>query len=257
MTGLAARRCRPKRASHFGRGCSGGLKLTPASLKVAAQSRLYALKAEALVPPKLRLTIYCLYNTLKRMFRFPGGSEAPETGHGMRILIAEGDPHFRRMLEHMLVSWQYDAIAATNRPEILALLKTDDAPDVALLDSAMAASDGFQLCRKIRESAGPLTGTYLIMLLRRSITVRDVFAASLDAGADDYICKPFDPEELRARLRVGAQVIALRRSLSARESELEATTVRIRELQELLLERASAGETAHTAMSAQASMAVR
>lgn len=149
----------------------------------------------------------------------------------MRILIGERDPHFRRMLEHMLTSWEYQAIACTSGPEALALLESNHAPEVALLDSAMPVMDGFQLCRKIRESPGPLARIYVVMLLRRSITIRDVFAASLDAGADDYICKPFDPEELRARLRVGTQVIALRRDLGALERELEATSLRVQELQ--------------------------
>ena len=175
----------------------------------------------------------------------------------MKILIAERDPHFRRMLEHMLMNWQYDAITATNAPEVLALLATEHAPDIALLDSAMPAVDGFQLCRNIREGSSPAANTYIIMLLRRSITIRDVFAASLDAGADDYICKPFDPEELRARLRVGAREIALRRNLSARESELEATTIRVKELQELFLERTAAAETDRNAMAAQAGLAMR
>jgi DNA-binding response OmpR family regulator len=175
----------------------------------------------------------------------------------MKILIAERDPHFRRMLEHMLMNWQYDAITATNGPEVLALLATDHAPDVALLDSAMSTVDGFQLCRKIRESSEPAANTYVIMLLRRSITIRDVFAASLDAGADDYICKPFDPEELRARLRVSAREIALRRNLGAGERELEAMAVRVKELEELFLERAAASEGDRNAMSAQAGLALR
>jgi DNA-binding response OmpR family regulator len=176
----------------------------------------------------------------------------------MRILIAERDPHFRRMLEHMLMSWQYQAISSTSGPEALALLESAHAPEVALLDSAMPVVDGFQLCRRIREASGaPLASTYIIMLLRRSITIRDVFAASLDAGADDYICKPFDPEELRARLRVGAQVIALRRSLGARERELEATTVRVKELQTLLLERHATREAIETAMAAPVGLGAR
>jgi DNA-binding response OmpR family regulator len=175
----------------------------------------------------------------------------------MRILIAERDSHFRRMLEHMLTSWQYGTIAATTGQEVMALLATEHAPDVALLDSAMTDVDGFQICRKIRQGPEPLASAYVIMLLRRSISIRDVFAASLDAGADDYICKPFDPEELRARLRVGAQVIALRRSLGTRERELEQTAIRIKELQELLLERAPAAESDRSAMSAQAGLSAR
>jgi DNA-binding response OmpR family regulator len=175
----------------------------------------------------------------------------------MRILIAECDPHFRRMLEHMLMNWQYDAITATNAPEVLALLATEHAPDVTLLDSAMPAVDGFQLCRKIRESLDPTARTYIIMLLRRSITIRDVFAASLDAGADDYICKPFDPEELRARLRVGVREIALRKNLGARERELEASASRVKELQELFPERRAASEADRNATSAHAGLAAR
>jgi DNA-binding response OmpR family regulator len=175
----------------------------------------------------------------------------------LKILIAERDPHFRRMLEHMLMNWQYASIAAINGPEVLALLATEHPPEVALLDSAMPTVDGFQLCRNIRECSNSAANTYIIMLLRRSITIRDVFAASLDAGADDYICKPFDPEELRARLRVSAREIAVRRNLDARERELEATTLRVRELQELFLERTATGEAGHNAMAAQAGFAIR
>lgn len=171
----------------------------------------------------------------------------------MRILIAERDPHFRRMLEHMLMTWEHSAIAATTGTEALALLEAERAPDIALLDSAMPIVDGYQLCRKIRESSGALAGTYTIMLLRRSITIRDVFAASLDAGADDYICKPFDPEELRGRLRVGAQAIVLRRSLAAREREFESACSRIKELEELLSAPPPASETVVGTRTAQAS----
>jgi phosphoserine phosphatase RsbU/P len=170
----------------------------------------------------------------------------------MKILIAERDPYFRRMVEHMLISWEHDVMLALDHAEILALLGTERAPDVALLDSALAPMDGFHICRKIRESSGLLASSYVIMLLRRSVAIQDVFAASLDAGADDYICKPFDPEELRSRLRVGARVIGLRRNLGARERELAAATLRIKELQEPLPEGAPASSVDRAAMSAQA-----
>jgi phosphoserine phosphatase RsbU/P len=173
----------------------------------------------------------------------------------MKILIAERDTYFRRMIEHMLVSWNHDVMAALDDAEIMALLATVRGPDVALLDSAMAPLDGFHICRKIRETSGPLASSYIIMLLRRSVAIHDVFAASLDAGADDYICKPFDPEELRARLRVAARLLAMRHHLDARERELEAATARIKELQQLPMERASASERDRGAMSAQAGAA--
>lgn len=175
----------------------------------------------------------------------------------MKILIAERDPYFRRMVEHMLTSWAHQVLSALDHTEILALLATEHAPDVALLDSAMAPLDGFHISRKIRESSGPLASSYIIMLLRRSVAIHDVFAASLDAGADDYICKPFDPEELRARLRVATRVIALRQNLAAREREVEAATVRIKQLQESMTGGAPASGGDRVAMSARAGATVR
>jgi DNA-binding response OmpR family regulator len=175
----------------------------------------------------------------------------------MRILIAERDPHFRRMVEHMLLSWEHDVMAALDDTEILALLATERAPDVALLDSALAPLDGFHICRRIRGSPGSLASSYVVMLLRRSVAIQDVFAASLDAGADDYICKPFDPEELRGRLRVAARVIALRHDLGDRERELEQATARIKELQHVSVQRVTASRRDRAAAAAQAGVAGR
>lgn len=141
----------------------------------------------------------------------------------MKVLIAEDDPFFRRLLQQLLVpecevSTVEDGVAACRR------LQENDGPTLAILDWVMPGMAGPQVCREVR--ANPrISGAYLILLTAKNSSA-DILAG-LRAGADDYVTKPFEPEELRARVRVGRRIIELQAALAAKETELE--TMRARE----------------------------
>jgi DNA-binding response OmpR family regulator len=149
----------------------------------------------------------------------------------MDVLIAEDDVVSRRALEATLQKWGYRVIAVTNGTAAWELLRQEGGPRLAILDWMMPGLDGATLCRRVRQQQAGRP-PYLILLTAKNNT-EDV-VAGLDAGADDYVIKPFDREELRARLQVGVRMVALQQSLADRVSELEQALVRVKQLQGLL-----------------------
>jgi DNA-binding response OmpR family regulator len=147
----------------------------------------------------------------------------------VRVLIAEDDALFRRALEQLLTA-EFEIISVEDGVAAWVLLQEDDPPKMALLDWVMPGMSGPQLCRALR--ANPATaGTYTILLTARN-SATDV-AAGLRAGADDYVTKPFEAEELRARVRLGRRILELQDSLAAQASVLEDALGRERLLQTL------------------------
>lgn len=149
----------------------------------------------------------------------------------MRVLIAEDDPTSRRMLEAILERWGYEVVAVSDGNEAWRVFQGEDPPQLAILDWMMPGTDGIEACRKIREAKVP-SPPYIIILTgktRKEDTVR-----GLEAGANDYITKPFDPDELRARIRVGRRVLELEGDLSDRVGELEDALDHVKNLQGLL-----------------------
>ncbi len=134
----------------------------------------------------------------------------------MKILIAEDDSVSRRLLEAFLSKWGYEVIVATNGAEAWRIFEQDEAPRLALLDWMMPELDGIEVCRRVRvREARPYV--YMVLLTARS-QKQDLLKA-LEAGADDYLTKPFDADELRARLHVGRRIIELQDALiAARET---------------------------------------
>jgi two-component system cell cycle response regulator len=134
-----------------------------------------------------------------------------------RVLIAEDDPVSRRMLQAFLAKWGYDVEVAADGREALAALEQPSAPQLAVLDWMMPGVEGPQVCQKVRQ----LTGrpyTYILLLTARG--QKDDLLRGLASGADDYLTKPFDSQELRARLRVGERILELERNLIAAREEL-------------------------------------
>jgi diguanylate cyclase (GGDEF)-like protein len=128
----------------------------------------------------------------------------------MRILIAEDDPKFRCLLEEMLSRWGYDVIVAENGIAALQILQCEDSPRLAILDWMMPGMDGVEVCRVVREKSNE-PYTYIILLTSHQ---RDEdLSIGMEAGADDYITKPFKHNELRLRLRVGRRIIELQEEL--------------------------------------------
>lgn len=125
----------------------------------------------------------------------------------------------------------YDPISTQDGNETWARLQQVDAPQLAILDWVMRGISGPEICRRVRQSSR-LRSMYLIILTARN-SAADV-VSGLRAGADDYITKPFDPEELRARVKVGRRVVDLRKSLAEQSAELNKSVEREKQLQELL-----------------------
>lgn len=136
----------------------------------------------------------------------------------MKILIAEDNRFYRIALENTLKEWGYQVVAAGNGSEALDILQQPHAPQIAILDWMMPGVDGPEVCRRIRGVARPQP-TYIILLTARD--GRDNIITGLKSGADDYIAKPFDSEELRARLQVGLRIVGLQNNLAQRVKELE------------------------------------
>ena len=149
----------------------------------------------------------------------------------MRILIAEDDLVSRKMLEATLTRWGYEVLVTCDGQSALQALTGPDAPRVAILDWMMPSLDGVDVCRKVRE--GSVAQPPYVILLTAKGNKEDI-VSGLEAGADDYIIKPFDREELRARLQAGLRIITLQNQLAARVRELEEAIARIRTLQGLL-----------------------
>jgi CheY-like chemotaxis protein len=149
----------------------------------------------------------------------------------MKVLIAEDDLIPCRMLAAALAGWGYEVTAAADGLEAWRALQGPDAPRLAVLDWQMPGLDGTEVCRRLRRQAAA-EPTYVILLTARS--GKEDVVAGLDAGANDYVTKPFDRAELHARVRVGSQVVALQRSLAARVRELEEALGQVKQLQGLL-----------------------
>lgn len=134
----------------------------------------------------------------------------------MRILIAEDDPVSRLTLETFLTKWGYQVISATNGKGALDLLRAGEPPRMAVLDWMMPEIDGINVCREVRKRGGE---PYIYILLLTAKGQKRDIVEGLDAGADDYLTKPFDADELKARLRAGRRIVALQEALiSAREA---------------------------------------
>ena len=149
----------------------------------------------------------------------------------MRILIAEDDVISRRILEVTLQKWGYEVTVVVDGAQAWELLQRDNAPALAILDWMMPFVDGAEVCRRVR--ARPRTPPPYLILLTTRESPGDV-VKGLEAGADDYITKPFDADELRARVRVGVRMVELQSNLASRVHELEGALGRVKQLQGLL-----------------------
>ena len=142
----------------------------------------------------------------------------------MLVLIADDDPVSRRALEATLTGWGYEVEVVNDGQQALdALLREGAPPRLAVLDWMMPGLDGPEVCRIVRaRSQGP----YAWLLLLTARKKGSDLIAGLEAGADEYIKKPFDPGELKARLRVGERILALQAQLLEAQKALHVLATR-------------------------------
>ena len=136
----------------------------------------------------------------------------------MKVLVAEDNGTMRIMVAGVLARWGHQAVAAADGEEAWRIMQQPDAPRIALLDWEMPGMDGIEICRRLRarESEG---AEYTYAILLTSHSEKNEIVAGIEAGADDYVVKPFDQYELRARVRTGSRIIELQTELLQRKEE--------------------------------------
>ena len=149
----------------------------------------------------------------------------------MRILIAEDDITSRALLKYMLTKWGYEVFVTKDGNEAWEALHAEDAPRFAILDWMMPGLDGVEVCRKVRQ-LDVSNPTYIILLTSRT-SKKDIIAG-LEAGADDYIGKPYETDELRVRVKVGERVAALQSALAEQVHSLQEALAHVKTLQGIL-----------------------
>jgi sigma-B regulation protein RsbU (phosphoserine phosphatase) len=149
----------------------------------------------------------------------------------MRILLAEDEPLSRHLVTRLLEGWGYEVTVASDGDEAMAALANEDGPRLAILDWMMPGMDGTDVCKQLRTEAGT-EYTYVILLTAKK--QKEDVVAGLDAGADDYITKPFNEEELHSRVRAGERILKLKGALAYKLVELQDALDHVRQLQGLL-----------------------
>ena len=147
----------------------------------------------------------------------------------MKVLVAEDDSLVLHLLDRLLAA-DYEVVTARDGAQAWEILRQKDGPRLALLDWQMPGMNGDEICRKARLL--PETPMYLLLLTACKSSA-DVLAG-FDAGADDYVTKPFDADVLRARVAVGRRVLQLQQSLTERVAELQEALLSVRKLEGLL-----------------------
>ena len=151
----------------------------------------------------------------------------------MKIVVADDDNVSRRLLEVTLPRWGFDCTVAPNGEDAWKTLQEIDEPCIAIIDWVMPKMNGLELIHLLRQRH-PQKMIYIILLTVR-FRSEDI-VKGLEAGADDYIVKPFEREELRARINVGRRIIPLQSEINATRagragaSEAERTVVEVGEL---------------------------
>ena len=154
----------------------------------------------------------------------------------MRVLVADDDRIAATVLSQTLRQWEFDVTVVSDGADALRHLlshgtATPGVPTLAILDWMMPHLEGAEVCRRVRLEM-PLANMYLMLLT--SLESKKHVIAGLDAGADDYLIKPFDPDDLRARINVGVRVLSLQERLAERVKELQDALANVKVLQGLL-----------------------
>jgi two-component system chemotaxis response regulator CheY len=128
----------------------------------------------------------------------------------MKVLIAEDDPVGRRLLEAFLQEWGYDVLATGDGREAWEIIQEPESPNLIISDWIMPHMDGVELCEKIRQME---RSDYIYFIILTAKTNKEDVIKGLKSGADDFIIKPFDNDELKHRLKIGERIIKLERHI--------------------------------------------
>jgi len=156
----------------------------------------------------------------------------PNSLSSSTVLLAEDDAVSRKIMQRYLEDWGYRIISVANGNDAWGYLRDEiNSPSLILLDWMMPGLDGIELCHRIRQQNREIAAYILLVTARRN---PEDLVAGFAAGADDYISKPFDPQEVRARLAVGKRIVSLEVTLAARIGQLQEALTNIRTLHGLL-----------------------
>ena len=132
----------------------------------------------------------------------------------MRILIAEDDAVSRRLLERKLGMWGYQVLTCSDGTEAWQVLRGEESPSLAILNWMMPGMDGVQICREVRKLK---RGNYTYIILLTARDQKEDIVEGIEAGADDYVTKPFNPHELNVRVRAGRRILDMQSELLQQE----------------------------------------
>jgi phosphoserine phosphatase RsbU/P len=149
----------------------------------------------------------------------------------MKVLVAEDDSVSRLLLESILREWDYEVVSTSDGAQAWEVLSGPNPPRMCILDWQMPGLDGLELCRRLRADRATQS-TYVLLLTGKGGT--DNVVQGLKSGANDYLTKPFDLDELSARLGVGRRVVDLQQALTERVGELEQALAQVKRLQGLI-----------------------
>jgi sigma-B regulation protein RsbU (phosphoserine phosphatase) len=150
----------------------------------------------------------------------PARTPRPQEDDSIPVVIAEDDPVSRKLVTTVIEMGGFRTIVANDGDEAMLALRAQKKPCLAVVDWMMPGMDGAEICRRMRESG---RNVYIIMLTARG-TKQDTIEG-IDHGADDYLVKPFDPEELLARIRAGIRQLNTQIALETRVQDLQVEIV--------------------------------
>lgn len=130
----------------------------------------------------------------------------------MKVLVADDEPLTNQIVSETLKKWGYDVISTNNGLDAWKLLESKDAPKLAILDWMMPGKTGVEICQQLRERK---SGSYIYTILLTGKSDKVDVVEGLAAGADDYLTKPCNPQELRVRLNVGERILRMEQDLMA------------------------------------------
>lgn len=148
-----------------------------------------------------------------------------------RVLLAEDEPVTRRLLEAQMTRFGFEVLPVSDGLKAWDVLQSPEAPSLVVLDWNMPGLDGPEVCQKIRASP---RSSYTYMLLVTARNAKSDVVQGLSAGADDFISKPVDPDELHARLKTGERIVRLEQTLASQVKELQIAAEHVRELQGMI-----------------------